>query len=174
MSAGLPESVDAWRMLAAHRCFEGLVPLTAMPRLCEALEQPEGECRFELAFDRGMLDVPYIGIRVTAQLPLVCQRSLRRFLLPVTIDQKLAMLKSESQEDALPEGYESIVVAADGIVHPLELIEDELILALPVVAVDPDSDEVALSWPPQDDVHEDDTPRNPFAVLAGIRNDKSN
>jgi uncharacterized protein len=177
MSAGLPETLDAWRMLAAHRSFEGSVPLKSMPRLCGALEQPDGECRFVLEFDRGTLDVPYVEIRAQAELPLLCQRSLRRFVRPVSVVQRLALLKDEGQEDALPEGYEALVLGAEGTVHPLELIEDELILALPVVPVDPDSDPVELDWPatpPGGEGSEHEATRdNPFAVLADIRKNKA-
>ena len=173
MSAGLPETLDAWRMLAARRSFEGSVPLLSMPRLCGALEQPEGVCRFTLEFDRGTLDVPYVEIRAQAELPLVCQRSLQRFLLPVSVVQRLALVANEGQEDALPEGYEALVLEGEGIIHPLELIEDELILALPVVPVDPASEPVERTWPAKP--QESDAPEgveasvNPFAVLANLK-----
>ena len=163
-------------MLAARRSFEGVVPLKSMPRLCGALEQPEGECRYALQFDRGMLDVPYVEVRAQADLPLVCQRSLQRFLLPVKIVQRLALLASEGQEDALPEDYEALVLDAEGMIHPLDLIEDELILALPVVPVDPDSEPVETSWPasPVGGAGMDETAarENPFAVLANMKQSK--
>lgn len=166
-------------MLAAQRSFEGVVPLSSMPRLCEALEQPEleargGECRYELEFDRGVLDVPYLEIRAQADLPLVCQRSLQRFLLPVRIVQRLALVTRDEREAELPEGYEVLKPEADGTIHPLELIEDELILAIPVVPMDPRSDPVDMTWPHDASASEtteiDEAPRkNPFAVLANLK-----
>ena len=159
-------------MLAARRSFEGEVPLKSMPRLCEALEQPEGNCRYALQFDSGMLDVPHVEVRVQADLPLICQRSLQRFLLPVSVFQKLALVASEGQEDALPEGYEALIPDADGTIRPLELIEDELILAIPVVPVDPNSEPVEMTWSDAgadgDDAAEEQK-QNPFAVLANMK-----
>ncbi len=174
MSAGLPETLDAWRMLAARRSFEGSVPLKSMPRLCEALEEPDGDCSYALAFDRGSLGVPHVEVRARAQLPLVCQRTLRRFLLPVEIVQRLALVEGEDHEAELPEGYEALVVGADGTIHPLDLIEDEFILALPVVPVDPSSEPVEASWPatPQGGAEATTTQDNPFAVLADFRRSK--
>jgi uncharacterized protein len=169
MSAGLPETLDAWRMLAASRRFEGTLPLAAMPRLRDALEQPEGECRYVLEFDRGELNVPYVEIRAQAELPLICQRSLQRFLLPVQIVQRLGLVAREEQEAELPEGYEMLVPEADGTIHPLELIEDELILAIPVVPMDPRSDPVELTWPPIEEAVEQETSVNPFAALASLK-----
>jgi len=182
MSAGLPETLDAWRMLAAQRSFEGTVPLTSMPRLREALERPEldeggGECRYALEFGRGLFDVPYVEVRAEAELPLVCQRSLQRFLLPVRIVQRLALVTRDEQEAELPEEYEMLKPDADGTIRPLELIEDELILAIPVVPIDPRSDPVDLEWPRASADSEaagieEASPRNPFAALAKLKQSK--
>ncbi len=156
-------------MLAAGRRFEGTLPLAAMPRLRDALEQAEGECRYELEFDRGALDVPYVEIRAQAELPLICQRSLQRFLLSVRIVQRLGLVAREEQEAELPEEYEMLIPEADGTIHPLELIEDELILAIPVVPMDPSSDPVELIWPPVAESAGQETSINPFAALAGLK-----
>jgi len=177
MSAGLPETLDAWRALAAQRSFEGTVPLASMPRLRDALEQPEGECRYALEFDRGLLDVPYVEVRAQAELPLICQRSLQRFLLPVRIVQRLALVTRDEQEAELPEEYEMLKPDADGTIRPLELIEDELILAIPVVPMDPRGDPVDLVWPRASTEREAGeieaaTPRNPFAALAKLKQSK--
>ena len=159
-------------MLAARRCFKGVLPLSSMPRLRDALEQPEGECRYELEFDRGALDVPYLEIRAEAELPLVCQRSLERFLLPVRIAQRLALVTRDEQEAELPEEYEMLRPEADGTIHPLELIEDELILAIPVVPMDPRGEPVELHWPPAAETVEEEPRRNPFAALAALKQAK--
>jgi uncharacterized protein len=178
MSAGLPETLDAWRMLAARRCFEGSLPLASMLRLRDALDQPElegggGECRYQMEFDCGPLDVPYVEIRVQAELPLICQRSLQRFLLPVRIVQRLALVTRDEQEAELPEGYEMVQPEADGTIRPRELIEDELILAVPVVPMDPSGDPVDMTWPPVADAVEDAPRKNPFAVLAEFKQTSS-
>ncbi|MBS0192990.1 MAG: DUF177 domain-containing protein [Proteobacteria bacterium] len=174
MSASLPDVMDAWRMLAAQRSFAGVIPLSSMPRLCEALEQPEGDCSFVLSFDRGALDVPRIRIEAKTRLPLLCQRSLQRFWLPVTVDQSLALVADEHQEAALPEGYEAVVVDAEGAIRPLDLIEDELILALPVVAIDPDGAPIQSATTDDGRGNEQATMKqdNPFAVLADFHRNK--
>jgi uncharacterized protein len=96
--------------------------------------------------------------------------------LPVKVVQRLALVTSEGEEEALPEDYEALVPEADGTIRPLDLIEDELILALPVVPVDPDSEPVELTWPaPSQDgagTDEEAAPENPFAILANIRKNK--
>ncbi len=166
MSAEVPEMLDAWRMVAARRGFEGRQPLSSLLRLREALFDDEGEVTFALDFDRDALQVPYVELRIEAALPLQCQRTLQRFLLPVSMVQRLGLIRDEADEAALPPGYEALLVAEDGMLHPLELVEDELILAVPLVPVKPGSETVERDWPVQAD---EETRANPFSALAALK-----
>jgi uncharacterized protein len=166
MSAEIPEIVDAWRWVAARRRIEGRVPLASLPRLRDGLFDPEGEVRFTLDFDRDALQLPRVALEAEAELPLQCQRSLRRFLLPVRVEQQLGLIRDEADEAALPEGYEPLLVPADGQLRPLDLVEDELILALPVVAVEPGTDALGEDWPQE---AEESRPDNPFAALSALK-----
>ena len=143
-----------------------------MPRLREALLEPDGDCEFSLTFGRGIQAVAEAEVTVRARLPLQCQRSLRRFLLPVAVTQKMALLTGEDQEASLPAGFEALLVGDDGVIRPLDLIEDELILALPVVAIDPDSaplDGEVAATVDTDSKATTSTRDNPFAVLADLK-----
>lgn len=157
-------------MVAARRGFEGRLPLSSMTRLRDALFDCEGEVAFALDFDRDALRVPYVELRIEAVLPLQCQRTLRRFLLPVSIVQRLGLLPAGEgggeAEAALPPGYEALLVAEDGGLRPAELVEDELILAVPVVPVMPGSETVERDWPVQAD---EEMRANPFSVLADLK-----
>ena len=70
----VPEAVDAWRMVAARREFEGRIPLATMVRLRDSLLQPEGDARYVLAFGIDALKVPFAELRIEAELPLGCHR----------------------------------------------------------------------------------------------------
>ena len=153
-------------MVAARRGFEGRLPLSAFDRLRDSLFDAQGEVRFALAFDRDALQVPYVELRIEAQLPLECQRSLRRFELPLRLVQRLGLIRDEADEAGLPEGYEPLLVPADGMLRSAELVEDELILAVPVVAVAPGTDAMERDWPVEDAEQEQ---ANPFAALAALK-----
>lgn len=169
----MPEVLDAWRMVAARRGFEGSLPLSSMSRLRDALCDGEGTVRYAIEFDRDALQVPYVELRVDAALPLVCQRTLQRFLQPVQVVQRLALLPAdadvETAEAGLPPDYEPLLVPEDGAVRPAELIEDELILAVPVVPISPGSEALARDWPVQAD---EAVQANPFAALAGLKKER--
>ena len=157
-------------MVATQRIFEGVLPLSDMPRLRGALADTEGSARVSVEFGEDALRVPFVELRIDAKLPLECQRSLQRFGYPVKIVQRLGLIRDEEGEDALPEGYEALLVGDDGMMRPADLVEDELILAVPVVPVAPGTDEVERDWDPP----EEETQRaNPFSVLSSLKDKKS-
>jgi uncharacterized protein len=89
-----------------------------------------------------------------------------RFLLPVRIVQRLGLIRDEADEAALPEGYEPLLVPVDGELRTAELVEDELILAVPVVPVKPGSEAVERDWPATQVEQER---ANPFAALSALK-----
>lgn len=162
-------------MVAARRGVEGRLPLSALARLRDSLVDAEGEVRFSLDFAQDALRVPYVELKIDAELPLQCQRSLQRFLFPVSIVQRLGLLHSgtgseEADEAGLPEGYEPLLVPEDGMLRTAELVEDELILAVPVVPLMPGTEAMTGDWPAEDAEKER---LHPFAALSALKN-KSN
>ena len=174
MSADVPEVLDAWRMVSARREFSGRLPLSALPRLREALADDGGEVAYTLSFDRDALQVPYVELGIEATLPLLCQRTLQPFGFPVSLVQRLGLLRAgddgeEAAEAALPPGYEALMVDEDGAVRPADLVEDELILAVPVVPVSPGSERVERDWPVSAD---EAAQASPFAALSALKKNK--
>lgn len=154
-------------MVAARRCFDGSLPLSSMGRLRGSLVDTEGEVRYSLEFGRDdVLQVPYVELSVDAALPLECQRSLQRFLLPVQVRQRLGLVRDEAEEDALPPDYEALLVPEDGMLRPADLVEDELVLAVPVVPMAPGSEAVESDWPA---TSEELDKASPFAALAQLK-----
>jgi len=153
-------------MVTAQRSFEGVVALTDLPRLKASLTDPEGECRFTLEFGRDDLGLAFVEVRADANLPLLCQRTLERYLHPVSVVQRLGLITDEAQESALPEGMEPLLLDEHGQLRGIDLVEDELILALPVVPINPDSTELQAEWP--EEFVKEDKP-NPFAALAALK-----
>jgi len=168
MSTALPESVDAWRMVASRRRFEGELPLSRLARLRDSLASDEGTVRYRLEFGRDEMNVAYLKLDADAELPLVCQRSLETFRLPVVVDERLGLIAREADEAALTAGYEPLLVES-GELNLAEVIEDELILSVPVVPVAPGSeDKAAYSTDPEAGAGVEEKP-SPFAALAKLK-----
>jgi len=158
-------------MVAGRRGFEGTLPLWQMTRLRDLLcedgsKRATGEVRFSLEFDRDGLQVPYVELRIDAALPLECQRSLQRYMEPVHVVQRLGLIRDEAEEAGLPEDYEPLLLSDDGVLRPAELVEDELILAVPVVPLMPGTEAMERDWPAQE---EEQRQANPFSALAGLK-----
>lgn len=156
-------------MVSSRRSFSGRLPVQSLSRLCETLADRCGEVTYALDFGCDERQVNYVDVRAEAALQLICQRSLQPFTFPVKVSMRLGMIRQEPEEAGLPPGYEALLVPSDGRVNPADLIEEELLLAMPLVAVNPDSnaDPAAASWdvdPPADSTEE-----NPFAVLRGLK-----
>jgi uncharacterized protein len=158
-------------MVTARRSFEGTLPIAALTRLRSMLAADEGVVEYELDFGRDSLGISYVDVRVRASLIVTCQRSLEPFALPVTVDTRLGLIKLERDEAALPPEYEPLLVAEDGRLSPADVIEDELLLALPLVPVNPESslpDEVT-SHELEEGISGQGRSENPFAVLRELK-----
>ena len=86
--------------------------------------------------------------------------------MPVQMVQRLGLIRDEADEAGLPEGYEPLLVPDDGMLRPAELVEDELILAVPVVPVMPGTEAVEQDWPATEKKYRQ---ANPFAALAALK-----
>jgi len=145
MSASLPASVDAERMVAGRRSFEGILPVAELPRLVEALADDRGEVAYRLDFEQGTLGGPQLHVVLSAGLTLECQRTLESFVYPATVDTRLGLLANEQDADALPGDCEPLLLEG-GALSPRKVIEDELLLALPLVPVKPGSEIPQGEW----------------------------
>lgn len=151
------------------------MPLGRMKRL-EPLLAPEaaGErvgrlVAFRIGFGHDEQGTVTADLQVEAQLPLVCQRSLERYLEPVRRRSRLAIIDDPALEEALPADYEPVLVE-HGRVALIDLVEDELLLALPEVPRNPAVAEVEVSTEPPEAVHDSGAERThrPFEALAGL------
>ncbi len=167
MSATLPLVLDAWRMVATGRRFEGVLPLIGFKRLNSSLLEAEGDCHYVVEFGRDEHGQRYVDLTLQAQLPLLCQRTLERFFYPINVAQRLGLIRDEAEEAALLPEVEAVLVDENGSIHPADLIEDELILALPVVPINPDSEVIEAQWP--EEIEELEEKPNPFAALSALK-----
>ena len=175
MSASLPASVDAERMVSGRRSFHGVLPVTELPRLVEALAGDSGEIAYDLDFEQGELGDPELHVRLAARLTLECQRTLQPFEWPVEVDSRLGLLDSEDDAAALPEQCEPLLLE-HGALQPRKVIEDELLLALPLVPVKPGSEILQGDWStpgqaPQD-AERGEAVTHPFADLRKLLEDR--
>lgn len=172
MSREFPDFIDPWRAAEGKKRFYGTIPLHRMKRLGPLLEAAELSAAFEaeFAFDRQRRVT--VKITVEALLTLMCQRSLEPFEFPVSQTSCLQVI-SGPQDQALLSDSEEFVTAESGRLAILDLVEDELLLAVPQVPRNPNIDVVESYDAPSQ--HREgiadqtqSTTRKPFERLAEL------
>ena len=163
-------------MVAGRRSFQGVLPVAELPRLVEALAEDSGEIVYDLDFEQGELGDPELHLRLAARLTLECQRTLQPFEWPVEVDSRLGLLAREEDAAALPERCEPLLLE-HGTLQPRKVIEDELLLALPLVPVKPGSEILQGEWntPGQEQSQDADggeAATHPFADLRKLLEDR--
>jgi len=174
MKDRLPEHIEPLRLARSQRLMKGRLPLSRMPRLVESLVDTTGEIDVELEFDVDKSGVAWMEGHLTCTLSLCCQRCMQEMLLPVDTTFRLAMIESEAEIEQLGEEYEPLILD-DALVSVAELVEDELILSLPIVPKHETADCHAtnLNEESLDNVVESniepEKKKNPFAALADLK-----
>jgi len=166
--------LDVQSFAHARAELAGCEPLQAYPRLLEMAGgqgagrevrwQANGQWRAEAG---GGAQI-WLHLRAHTMLPLICQRCLEPADVVVAVDRSFRFVATEAQAEALDEEIEEdvLVLARDFDLHAL--VEDELLMALPLVprhAVCP----VQLRMSVQDVDFDAAERPNPFAALAGFK-----
>ncbi len=157
----LPDGLAPEELAAPGGEVEGTIELASMPRLAPLLERLEGAAHLRLHGGVDEAGRRYLAGAVRADLPLLCQRCLQPFAYRVEVDVHLVLVASEQEGEALPEELEPLV--STGAVAPAEIAEEELLLALPLVARHPDGE----CGTPPNSAAATRAELSPFAALKG-------
>lgn len=164
--SSLPGRIDPHRLAASDGLIEGEVSLAQLPRLAGVtLLGPRREtARLSLRFSQdGQRRVVMTG-SLRARLQLRCQRCLEPVDWAVDAAVHLVAVADEEAAAQVPRESDPVLVSAEGLdLHAL--VEDELILALPIVA----RCENARCSQQQTNTGGGGASNNPFAALAGWR-----
>lgn len=156
--------------------LKGEWPLTGMTRLVESLfERPhDGGAVTWRAAGRlqpvtGGPPALWLQLQAEAGVTLQCQRCLQALQQRLQVDRPFRFVATEAEAEALDEVAEEDVLVLAPRLDLRELVEDELILALPIVprheGACPEPLPLAGGPPPE----EAESRPNPFAVLAALK-----
>ena len=122
---------DAFRLVRERSALEGTVDAVALPRIADLIVAEPAPIRWRI---RGTVDAmgrPALDLDIEGELPLTCQRCLGVLRWPVDEHSEVLLGRSADEVAHLDNNSELEVVLASGPVDPLELVEDELVLAVP-------------------------------------------
>jgi uncharacterized protein len=169
MQSRLPEFCDLYQLADRQATVTGSWPVANMARLVGMLATDKGEAKAELLFGKTG-KTPYVKGKVSATVEVVCQRCLDIMSLDLNAEFKLGLIESEAKLELLPDDFEPLVT--EGRHFLPDVIEDELILALPIVPTHAESCSEYMrnqqaELKTSEKIVEDKKP-NPFAVLKDL------
>lgn len=179
MSDRSTEIIDPLALATQGRSIEGKIALKELKRLQPLLQSNSGEVEYSLNFDTDEAGIPRIRGKVQGELKLQCQRCMEDMAFMVSSNVRLGIVPSRQAAEQLPDNYEPLV--CDDEITIISMLEDELILALPIVAVHevedcPSGDAFTV----QPNEHGEDEQNNagaerenPFSVLAQLKETQS-
>jgi uncharacterized protein len=153
--------IDGFEFASAGATQQGIWPLSDFPRLRDMLAADGGEVRYEIRGVRDERGRPGLRIRVSGTLALRCQRCLEPMALEVHTDETLVLAATLAEIHAEPadaRAPDRVVAGKEMALR--ELIEDELILAVPYAPRHEDCAPAAASDSAQK--------TSPFAGLRGL------
>ena len=116
---------------------------------------------------------PAIHLQVQANVPLTCQRCMEAVHTPIDVDRHFIFVPDEATAAAMDDDSEDNVLEMSADFNLLGLIEDEVLMALPLVPRH-DSCPAGVVQSAQTDDYKDvgEEKPNPFAALAALKNQK--
>ncbi len=120
--------------------LQGEIEQRRLPRLAESLHAADGSVRASLTFRQRADGVLIAELEYETTVQLLCQRCLEPFEQPLAGRVALALLEPAAAGSSVQPGYEPVELD-DGRLQPSSLIEDELLISLPLVPKHPRSED---------------------------------
>jgi uncharacterized protein len=165
----LPRRADLRKLVARQGRMRGCVPVESLERVCASCLATDGAVCVELG--GAVEDDGYRVVRgrIRTELTLQCQRCLGPVCVPLEQDFAWALLWTDTEAEQLPKRYDPLVVEEVDL-DLWEAVADEVLLALPIVALHQDGAcRPAAADASPDEVADRAPTRNPFAVLEKLK-----
>jgi len=168
MHMKLAESLDFTRNVDKGAEIHGKWPISSLSGLSDLLLNDQGDLDVSLYFGR-QAKWSYVKGTVTGNLAVTCQRCMQPMELALDTQFSLALVRNEDEADLLPEEFEPLMLE-DEILSLSRLLEEELLLAIPLVAMhDTECSDVLVEqkqWQAENEsLHKKE---NPFSVLKDL------
>ncbi len=132
MSHFMPQDLDCQRAAKEQRVFQGSMPIASFERWAELLLQPQGEVQYAWRFFENEAKQCLASLKLRAVVQLTCQRCNEPFLFEIDACVEMQQVLTEKEAEQLPLAIQPLYTNALHHIEPHTVMEDELILALPM------------------------------------------
>ena len=131
-----PKTVDPWYLAEVEAVLTATAQLTCMPRLKVSLAEPAGTAHFVLRFKKES-GFALIHGAIETSLPLICQRCMQAMVQDIDTHFSLRPVHTNAEALRLPKHCEPLVTHGRAVNIVNDIIEEELLLCLPLVPLHP-------------------------------------
>tara|TARA_R110002110_G_scaffold14698_1_gene67609 strand:+ start:27581 stop:28120 length:540 start_codon:yes stop_codon:yes gene_type:complete len=167
----LPKTLDVRKAAARGVSVSGTVRVLDLPRFLPLLAADDALVQADFTFTRDEENRYLVQISTTGDVQVSCQRCLDPMPLRVASETQLAVVWSDEQAAHLPRHLDPLIVSEEAC-NLWELVEDELILAMPAFsyheAAGCKQQTMEFSDPDAPEPAGEDKP-NPFNVLEQLK-----
>ncbi len=128
----LPTHIDPRKLALQGYCLDGEVAIGGLPRLATSVLRICGPVLASIKFELDETKARIAKGSAKASVEVVCQRCLDPVQIDLCAEFGLQIIRSEDQESRVAKNYESWIVA-ERIANLSQVLEDEILLALPLV-----------------------------------------
>lgn len=171
-----PQRLDALRMARGGAVLQGRRPLHRLVRLLADLHapvDPEAEvvwsARAELRAAASGAPEAWLHLEATAEVPLTCQRCLDAVQTGLAVDRWFRFVADEDAALAEDDDCEEDLLALEPRPDLLAVIEDELIMELPLVPMHGRCPDTPAALAPAPEAPAADDRPHPFSALARLK-----
>lgn len=135
----LPKEIDPVKAAKAMQVFEGELPFGQFERM-QGLAETKHPVRYRWSFevtDKGQVQAL---LKLQGQFLLICQRCQQPVNIEFNEVISMQLAHTEQEAEKFPLSLQPIFINAEGLCNAYEIIEDELILALPMIAMHTEKD----------------------------------
>ena len=147
--------------------LSGTLPAGWLDRLPQAVDRAADPVRVNLDFRRDAMGRTSIGGRLEVPVRLICQRCLESFEVNLDATLDVLVVRSEGEAAAKHRDGEAVHIEGDSL-SLVDLIEDELLLALPMHASHPPGQCTAPAIPASHRADPAAAPPRPLSALAEL------
>lgn len=173
MHQQLPKEIDPLRLAKNGLKLTGQLPIADMPRLLQSLHNDGDLVKVNISFDVDEINTPFMRGHFISTVSMICERCMKAMSVCLNVNCLLAIVTNEHEVDGLADQYEPWLLKNSGNVVLASVIEDELILALPLV---PRHDKECLpdsAWTsPDKRMDKTEKKESPFTILSTLKTNK--
>jgi uncharacterized protein len=128
-----PAVIDSLEFARSAQTLAGELPVVRLERLHDVLADTQGTLSYTLRGGKDERERPLIELAVEGELRLQCQRCLEAFSYPLRLQSTLLLVgRGDELDELMDDPSAPDAIEPDAELEVAELIEDEVLLSLPL------------------------------------------